>query len=393
MQINPTYFQVDELIEDLLAHKVKNYDKDRNYVYFADAFKNVSGLSAFISRGLLKEKQLLKKTLKSDIVNEKFIQEIFWRVYWQGWLENFSEIWSNYKIQISQIEKKEFKYNKNYLQALAGNTDIKPFDEWVYILKKDGYLHNHVRMWFASIWIHYLGIPWQLGQKFFYENLLDGDVSSNLLSWRWVAGVQTQGKKYIVTEHNINKFTLNRYKGLKLPNVVNNFIPPEERKKNEIKYSVLEKQYKKCALFIFENNLSSELLEKLRKNINVIVFIKFNITAVEKSNVVLSFQNQLSKEFIKKNLNIENKYFEIILPQESIKLINLIKSYKIENIVLEYLRIGYEKDIFMNWVLDLNKDIKINYILDSFYANSWQYCQKGFFKFKEKIPLLTKELR
>ena len=95
MQINPTYFQVDELIEDLLAHKVKNYDKDRNYVYFADAFKNVSGLSAFISRGLLKEKQLLKKTLKSDIVNEKFIQEIFWRVYWQGWLENFSEIWSN----------------------------------------------------------------------------------------------------------------------------------------------------------------------------------------------------------------------------------------------------------------------------------------------------------
>ena len=66
-------------------------------------------------------------------------------------------------------------------------------------------------MWFASIWIHYLEIPWQLGCNFFYENLLDGDVASNLLSWRWVAGLQTYGKKYIATESNINKYTYNRY--------------------------------------------------------------------------------------------------------------------------------------------------------------------------------------
>ena len=70
-------------------------------------------------------------------------------------------------------------------------------------------------MWFASIWIHYLQIPWELGQKFFYENLLDGDVASNLLSWRWVAGLQTLGKKYIATEENINKYTNNRYLGFK----------------------------------------------------------------------------------------------------------------------------------------------------------------------------------
>ena len=59
-------------------------------------------------------------------------------------------------------------------------------------LKEDGYLLNHVRMWFASIWIFTFNLPWQLGANFFMENLLDGDPASNTLSWRWVAGLQTK---------------------------------------------------------------------------------------------------------------------------------------------------------------------------------------------------------
>ena len=50
-------------------------------------------------------------------------------------------------------------------------------------------------MWFASIWIHYLEIPWQLGwASFFMKIYLMADVASNLLSWRWVAGLQTLEK-------------------------------------------------------------------------------------------------------------------------------------------------------------------------------------------------------
>ena len=50
-------------------------------------------------------------------------------------------------------------------------------------------MHNHVRMWFASIWIFTLNLPWQLGADFFMQHLLDGDPASNTLSWRWVAGI------------------------------------------------------------------------------------------------------------------------------------------------------------------------------------------------------------
>ena len=74
-----------------------------------------------------------------------------------------------------------------------------------------GYLHNHTRMWFASIWIFTLGLPWQLGADFFYRHLLDGDAASNTLSWRWVAGLQTAGKTYLATASNISRYTEGRF--------------------------------------------------------------------------------------------------------------------------------------------------------------------------------------
>ncbi|BAU31831.1 deoxyribodipyrimidine photo-lyase [Microcella alkaliphila] len=67
-------------------------------------------------------------------------------------------------------------------------------------------------MWFASIWIFTLRLPWQLGADVFLRNLLDGDPASNTLSWRWVAGLQTRGKTYQATADNIARFTDGRYR-------------------------------------------------------------------------------------------------------------------------------------------------------------------------------------
>ncbi len=80
-------------------------------------------------------------------------------------------------------------------------------DAWARELVDTGYLHNHTRMWFASIWVFTLGLPWQLGADFFLRHLLDGDAASNTLSWRWVAGLQTRGKTYLATASNIARYT------------------------------------------------------------------------------------------------------------------------------------------------------------------------------------------
>ena len=100
--------------------------------------------------------------------------------------------------------------------ACAGTTGIEGFDDWSRDLVETGYLHNHARMWFASIWIFTLHLPWELGADFFLRHLLDGDPASNTLSWRWVAGLHTPGKTYLATTDNIARFTGGRFapKGL-----------------------------------------------------------------------------------------------------------------------------------------------------------------------------------
>jgi hypothetical protein len=73
-------------------------------------------------------------------------------------------------------------------------------------------------MWFASIWIFTLKLPWQLGAEFFMKYLFDGDPASNTLGWRWVAGIQTIGKHYLASSSNINKYTNNKYLTIQLNN-------------------------------------------------------------------------------------------------------------------------------------------------------------------------------
>ena len=193
---------------------------------------NTSCLSPYITHGLINEVEIINKSLKrfSFAKNEKFIQEVLWRVYWKGWLELRPNVWTDYLI-VLKIIKKNFKDNKNYLDTIEGKTNIECFNEWVNELKKFNYLHNHTRMWFASIWIFTLNLPWQLGAEFFMEHLFDGDAASNTLGWRWVAGIQTQGKNYLATEWNIKKFTNNRFQNIK----INEEAEPKISKKSGIK--------------------------------------------------------------------------------------------------------------------------------------------------------------
>ncbi len=174
-------------------------------------------LSPYVRRRLVLEEELAAAAVESHGRRgaERFVQEVFWRSYFKGHLEGRPSIWLDYR---RQVEDGRSKLETNgglrtaCTQAQEGRTGIDGFDDWARQLVEDGWLHNHVRMWFASIWIFTLRLPWALGADFFMRHLLDGNPASNTLSWRWVAGLHTQGKAYAARADNIARYTEGRYR-------------------------------------------------------------------------------------------------------------------------------------------------------------------------------------
>ncbi|MEO0912711.1 MAG: FAD-binding domain-containing protein, partial [Pseudomonadota bacterium] len=172
---------------------------------------NVSQLSPYIARRMITEAEAVEAALAHHSLSaaEKFVQEVLWRTYFKGWLEHRPTVWAGYREGMAEdlARTPETAWRK----AAEGNTGIACFDAWAQELIETGYLHNHARMWFASIWIFTLRLPWRIGADFFLRHLIDGDAAANTLSWRWVAGLHTPGKNYVARSSNIARYTEGRF--------------------------------------------------------------------------------------------------------------------------------------------------------------------------------------
>jgi len=379
MNFKPSRIFALEKLNNFIEKNLIEYSKLRNFDYGPDKRTNISCLSPYVSHGIISEIEIINKSLKkySFIKNEKFIQEILWRIYWKGWLELRPNVWSDYLSDLKKI-KETSTNNQNYLSAINGKTNIECFNYWVNELKEKNYLHNHARMWFASIWIFTLNLPWQLGAEFFMKNLCDGDAASNTLGWRWVAGIQTQGKHYLASEWNIKKFTNNRFQNIKLNEKATPVIDEKNysiKNRNFTNAEILENK----TLLIFENNLSFEITDFKDNKFKKILLInhKNNYRTINLSEKVMCFKSSLLEDQ-KKRLEEKSINCEIISIDE-------IKNIT-ENIYAIYPSIGENLD-FIN--LNRLKNIRFLYRkLDQF---SWKYCNKGFFNFKNHIPKIIQK--
>jgi deoxyribodipyrimidine photo-lyase len=203
-------------LEEFLPFAGRAYASGRNVDRGPDDRSNVSALSPWIRRRLITEEEVIAAVLArhSFSAAEKFVQEVVWRTYWKGWLEMRPSVLWHFdmeRIALKDRLAEDGQLNRRFETAIEGRTNIACFNAWVDELITYGWLHNHTRMWFASIWIFTLGLPWQLGADFFYKHLLDADPASNTLSWRWVAGLHTQGKHYLARAENIERNTLGRF--------------------------------------------------------------------------------------------------------------------------------------------------------------------------------------
>ncbi len=171
----------------------------------------VSRLSAALRRRLISEEEVARAVVAAHGAQAagKFLQELFWRTYWKGWLEQHPGAWREWQRACERRSGENMP--PGYDLAVTGRTGIDAFDAWVRELRETGYLHNWARMQFASIWIFTLGLPWELGAAFTFAHLVDADPASNTLSWRWVAGLHTRGKAYLASADRIRLHTGGRF--------------------------------------------------------------------------------------------------------------------------------------------------------------------------------------
>jgi hypothetical protein len=203
------------------------------------------------------------------------------------------------------------------------------------------------------------------------QHLYDGDSASNTLGWRWVAGVQTQGKHYLASEWNIKKFTSNRFNNIKL----NENAPPKSSEKNYsiIKHNFINKNIDDRNLLIFENNLSFETTDFQNNKFKKIYIIsnKNENRSIKLSEKVVKFKSLLfddQKERLK-NISIDCDVVDI----SEIRNID-------EAVIALYPTVGENLDY-----LNLN-NLKLDFLYRKIDQYSWQYCNKGFFNFKNYIP-------
>ena len=367
--------QAEKELNNFIQKGILSYSKNRNYDFGPERRSNVSVLSKYISHRVINEYDVIGSALSSYPLSkiEKYIQEVFWRIYWKGWLEHRPMVWSDY-LSYTYSDNNNTDYNN----AIEGTTGIACFDSWVAELKDKNYLHNHTRMWFASIWIFTLNLPWQLGANFFMRHLFDGDSASNTLSWRWVAGLQTVGKHYLATSSNISKYTNNKFEPKNLNEDASPLTDNKIYNAQDINYTNTEQS--SDSLIMFDNDLSLKDSEHLLGKYKYIYLIHLpnESRCIKLSDNVINFKYAVLKDFS----DIYTKS-EILNGGDIKKVIDAN-----QNIDVIYPCIGEN----LSFLEKHNDDIKLNYIYRYEDLFCWKYAKKGFFNFKKNIPLIIERV-
>jgi deoxyribodipyrimidine photo-lyase len=362
-------------LDNFIENEIINYNSKRNFDFGPKERKNVSCLSPYITHRLITEYETVERVLKKRPYQkvEKYVQEIFWRVYWKGWLELRPKVWTDFTEDLKNI-----KDDEKIQQAVNGKTQISCFNDWVNEIKEFNYLHNHTRMWFASIWIFTLKLPWQKGAEFFLKYLLDGDAASNTLSWRWVAGLQTKGKNYSAQSWNIEKFTNNKYKNIRL---VENPIPLQD--KREYKLTEIENfnnSEKVKNLIFFENDLNLENYNLNNYQNIYCLLLENDKRKIKLDQKVLDFKRIIIKNHLK-TLSKDIKFLE------NSQNLNILDGVKELDVI--YPSIGENLSFIKR--LNKTKDIKFRFLKNEKDLFCWNFSNKGYFNFKSNIPkIITK---
>lgn len=394
----PTYDAALRRLQAFVPHAGADYTRRRNYDLPDQGHPYVSSLSPYLRHRLLTEEDVLQAVLGRHSLRaaEKFVQEVFWRTYWKGWLEMRPTVWTSYKADLAQALDRvhtEAGLRKAWEEACRGETEIEAFNAWAHELVGTGYLHNHARMWFASIWIFTLRLPWELGADFFLRHLLDGDAASNTLSWRWVAGLQTQGKNYVARAANISKYTEGRHRplhqlALDPAPLIGPPHPPRTQPPQQARWDAGAR----TGLVLTEDDLSPAYLfaQGLRPEAVAVLNATDGRSPLHVSTQVHAFTQGAIADVLVRYADRFGAEVPIFFKAQ--QLAEWAQSYALTELVVPYTPVGPASDQLAAFKAIL-PNVAVTQVLRPYDLAAWPHATAGFFKFKEKIPTLLGALR
>ncbi|WP_323770389.1 FAD-binding domain-containing protein [Antarctobacter sp.] len=383
-----------EALQGFLPRAGRQYAAQRNFDRGPGRQTGVSQISPYLRHRVLTEEEVLRAVLgrHSEQAAAKFVQEVFWRTYWKGWLEMRPEVWRAYQAgllrRLDEVQSAA-GVRARWEAACSGETGLACFDAWARELATTGYLHNHARMWFASIWIFTLRLPWELGADFFLRHLLDGDPASNTLSWRWVAGLQTQGKHYLARPGNIAKYTEGRF--CPAPGELDTGAaplagPPHPERRPPPEGDTLDTAVR--SLFVLhEDDLSPGwVLESgLTPVGTALLRPRDGLTPLHPSPGVTAFRDALVQETADRWRARLGDAVESVASADA--LTRMATRLGAVQIVTCHAPVGPVAD-----VLDRVSGVPVVRLLRPYDARAWPHATAGFFKFKAQIPLLLRAI-
>ena len=389
-------------LQDFAQRAGPLYAKSRNFDFGPERRGNVSMLSPWLRHRLVLEQEVLEAVLQrhSPSASAKFVEEVFWRAYFKGWLEQRPSVWTAYRRSVSRLLQSlesDATALRRYEAAVEGNTGIDCFDAWVDELTTHGYLHNHARMWFASIWVYTLGLPWQLGADFFYRHLVDGDPASNTLGWRWVCGLHTSGKTYLARASNIAHFTDKRFcpegqLAARAPALSENLTHPVAR------LSPLEvlPAAGRFGLLITEEDCNPESLGFNRPPDTILGAIATNLRSpLPVGQVAREFADGAVRDTVERaarhfatdtTLSNSDDWGEMLLDWAS--------KHRLQTIATAYAPIGPVAELLADAKNKLASNgislVRLQRLYDGI---TWPHSRRGFFRLKKQVPSILDVLR
>jgi deoxyribodipyrimidine photo-lyase len=385
-------------LEAFVPHAGRTYTAKRNTDYGPGENVFVSGLSPYIRHRLITEQEVVAAVLArhSPSAADKFIQEVCWRTYWKGWLEQRPGVWTAYVAEVHEQRsalREDQVLAAEVAAAERGETGIACFDTWAQELVETGYLHNHARMWFASIWIFTLKLPWALGADFFMRHLLDGDPASNTLSWRWVAGLHTRGKTYLARADNIETHTNGRFRPE--PGTLAAFAEALEEDGEVARIPVPKGDSipagARVLLMVTEDDLLPEVWQVARQAVAGAVVLAVDDDGPTYSADVRAFKTAAALDA--RNRAAAHFGCEVALVHGARDILAAARSAKADLVVTPYVPVGPNRDRVTELAASLARDhLPICQFLGRWDAMFWPHAAAGFFKVKDRIPRVLEGL-